>query len=336
MKRQRLKGWLAIVACFSFDVCAIAQSNSSDQIPEVIAATQQKMVKVFGATAGKVDGFGSGVLISDDGLIVTAQGIYLDGSHVRVLLADGSEHLATILKRDRTLQLALLRIDQPTPDFFDLSKPIEFARGDWILAISNAFKVADHDEPLSVTMGTVSLTTTIDARLNARDVAYQGELVLIDAITSNPGAAGGAVVNLKGELIGTIGKIINSSETNTRLNYAVPTKLLAKFVAEDVTAASQATDLTMTREPVDLGIKLLALGGRRNPAYIDRVISDGPAAKAGLQPDDLIISIAGEKVGSLIDYDAAVEKLFPDEEIVVMIKRGSQVLQIPLTPARKQ
>lgn len=313
-----------------------AQEPLADDIGKVVERAQRKMVKVFGATAGRVEGFGTGILVSPDGLIVTAQGVYLDGSQVRVLLADGSEHQATVLKRDRTLQLALLRIERETPDYFDLSRPPEFARGDWILAISNAFKVADHDEPLSVTLGNISLSTTIDAQLSARDVAYRGELILIDAITSNPGAAGGAVIDLHGNLIGSIGKIINSSETNTRLNYAIPTHLLAKFVAGTVlNEVTEATAETANR-PVDLGIKLLTVGGRRNPAYIDQVTAEGPAAKAGLQPDDLIVSIAGEKIGSVGEYETAVGKLRAGEEVLLIIKRGSKVLQVPLTPIAKQ
>ncbi len=322
-------GWVG------FAVSGLAQGQD-ESLDALIAATQKKMVKVIGATAGRVEGYGTGILVSNDGMIVTAQGVYLDGPQVRVLLADGSEHVATILRRDRMVQLALLKIDCETPNYFDLSADPGSQKGDWILAISNAFKVADQDEPLSVTMGNIGLQSSIDARLNQRDVAYRGDIVLLDAITSNPGAAGGAVVNLEGKLVGAIGKIINSSETNTRLNYAVPAKIIAAFVAGTYHPEDNATAQATPSKPADLGIKLFSLAGRKNPAYIDRVIPNGPADKVGLNTDDLIITIAGEKVGTIIEYEAAVSKLFPGEEVLIVVKRGSKILQVPITPEEKK
>ena len=119
--------------------------------------------------------------------------------------------------------MALLKIS-PTEelDCFSLSDSDVGQKGDWVIALSNAFKVASKSEPVSAMIGVISLRSSIEARLNQRDVAYKGPLVLIDAITSNPGASGGAVVTFDGDLVGMVGKLINSSETNTRLNYAVP------------------------------------------------------------------------------------------------------------------
>ena len=150
------------------------------------------------------------------------------------------EHIATILKRDRETQLSLLKIQAVTPSFFELSADSVGKKGDWVIALSNAFKVADKDEPVSAMLGVISLRTTMEARLTKRDVAYRGELVLIDAITSNPGASGGAVITPDGRLVGIVGKIINSSETNTRLNYAVPTQVLHEFVAGKASVNGEA------------------------------------------------------------------------------------------------
>ena len=167
--------WLA------FGAVAWGQDESLDAL---IDGAQKKMVKIFGATAGRVEGYGTGILVSNNGLIVTAQGVYLDGPQVRVLLADGSEHVATILRRDRMVQLALLKIDCETPNYFDLSNESGSQKGDWILAISNAFKVADQDEPLSVTMGNIGLQSSIAATLccsmqsRATPVARGGRLLI--------------------------------------------------------------------------------------------------------------------------------------------------------------
>ena len=95
---------------------AVAQSDSAPGFfQKTIAETQPKMVKVYGAGAGRVEGFATGILVSGDGMILTAQGVILDGRRVRVVLSDGSSHQAAILKRDRETQLALLKISLVLP-----------------------------------------------------------------------------------------------------------------------------------------------------------------------------------------------------------------------------
>jgi S1-C subfamily serine protease len=135
-----------------------------------------------------------------------------------------------VLQQNARLQLALLKIDAETPEYFELSAEPVARKGDWILAINNAFKVADGPEPLSVNLGVISLRTRLQLRRGVQDFSYDGDVLLIDAITSNPGAAGGAVVTADQRLAGMIGKVIESTSTNTRLNYAVPSDLLAQFV----------------------------------------------------------------------------------------------------------
>jgi len=304
---------IALIKRFAQTVClamvvlwaapAFAQEAAKESyLEQMIGSAQPKMVKVFGAGAGKVDSFATGFIVSDDGKILTAQGVLLDGKRVRVVMADGTNHDATILRRDRVRQVALLKIQKETPDFFKLSEKSIGEKGDWVVALSNAFKVADKQEPLSATLGVISLRTELEARLTKRDVAYKGELVLIDAIVSNPGAAGGAVLNIKGEVVGMIGKVINSSETNTRLNYAVPNVFLAEFVSgKQKTAVAQATSATEAPAlgHADLGIVLFKFGGRSNPAYIDRVHRG-------------------------------------EEEILVIVKRGLEIVRVRVTPRVKK
>ena len=332
-----LGGFVSIgLAAIGLAKIVSAQSeNLASFIQKTIDSAQPKMVKVYGAGAGRVEGFATGILVSGDGRILTSQGVFLDGKQVKVVLADGSDYPATILKRDRGSQIALLKIQVETPDFFELSTEPVGEKGDWVVALSNAFKIADKDEPVSATLGIISLRTTIEARLTRRDVAYKGELVLIDAITSNPGAAGGAVVTSNGKLVGMIGKIINSSETNTRLNYAVPSSILEKFLSKETDPIVDAAPVEI-KQQADLGIVLFKFGGRSNPAYVDRVIRGSPAAKADVKVDDMIVSIAGNKIGSVRDYAATLEKLRPDEEVLMIVKRGVRMVRLHVTPRIKK
>lgn len=315
---------------------AVAQQKDQPSfIDQAISNSQPKMVKVFGASAGKVEGFATGIVVSKDGLILSSQGVFLDGRQVKVVLSDGAEHIATILKRDRETQLSLLKIQANTPRFFELSTEDVGEKGDWVIALSNAFKVADKDEPVSAMLGVISLRTTMEARLTKRDVAYRGELVLIDAITSNPGASGGAVVTPNGKLVGIVGKIINSSETNTRLNYAVPSSVLHEFVAGKASVTNEPQPV-MERQDVEFGVVLFKLGGRNNPAYIDRVVRGSPAAKAKLKSDDMIVSIAGEKIGNLKDYAESLKSLRAEEEVLMIVKRGVEMVRVRIAPRLKK
>jgi serine protease Do len=313
-------------------------------VQSMIEKAQPAMVKVIGASAGRVQGATTGFLVSHDGLVVTSQGVYLDGKRVQVILANGSKHEASILKRDRQRQLALLKIEAETPNYFELAERPVVQQGDWIVAICNAFKVADKDEPISATLGIVSLQTNIEAKLSKRDYAYFGELLLIDAITSNPGAAGGAVLSVNGKLAGMVGKIINSSETNTRLNYAVPAEVLHRFVFDKPTGEPTAEgpgetgveqSSTAKKSPGELGILIFRLGGKNGPAYVDRVKRGSVAAKAKLKTDDLIVSIDGEKIGNIKDYDAAVKNIVAGEEVLVIYKRGRKLVRTRLIPSSK-
>lgn len=298
-----------------------------------IEASQPKLVKVFGAGAGRIESYATGILVSEEGHVLTTQGAILDGRRVRVLTANGSSYDASVLKRDRKRQLALLKIDAKTPKHFRLSEQPVGQKGDWVLALSNAFRVADKDEPLSVMMGIISLRTSMTAKLNSRDIAYQGELVLIDAITSNPGAGGGAVVTSNGKLVGMIGKIINSSKTNTRLNYAVPNATLYRFVNGLPEPGAEENGGTTPSKTVvvDWGIRIFRLGGKRDPAYVDRVIAGSPAAAAGIKSDDLIVSIAGTKIGNVRQFEQVIKQPTDGSDQIVVVKRGRELLRLTIS-----
>jgi serine protease Do len=324
-----------IAACIVLIETAAANlwSDEPRMVEQVIRSMQPKMVKIYGAGAGRIEGYATGILVSGDGQILTTQGALLDGTQVSAVTSDGVSHRASVLRRDRQHQLALLKIPVPTPDFFSIDTSASAKKGDWVVALSNAFKVAEKEEPLSATLGVIALRTSIDARLNETDVAYKGELILVDQITSNPGAAGGAVVTLDGKLVGVIGKIINSTETNTRINYAIPNPILADFLAGPKTVESVVRSSTST---ADLGIRLFEHGGRASPAYIDRVERGSPASVAQLEPDDLVISIAGAKIGNVREYNEAVKSLQVGQEVIIVVKRGSELLRLPIVPREKQ
>jgi len=301
---------------------------------EAIRFAQARCVKIYGASIGREHGYASGILVSPKGLILTAQGVYLSGSRIQVVLPNGEVHSATIERRGEALQTALLKIDASTPEYFEVPAEQPARQGDWVLAVSNLYKVAEGSERLSVNLGVLSLRTRLDAKRGTQEVHYDGDVVLIDAITSNPGAPGGAVVTADGRLCGMIGKNIESTSTNTRLNYAVPADLLRKFI-DDQPIAPVALP-AQAQGPAALGIRLFTLGGKRAPAYIDSVQRDSPADKAGLRKDDLVMIVGGEIVRSVGDYQKALALLTPGKEVPLLVKRKRDIVRVLITPAAEK
>src|SRR4029077_11369419 len=113
---------------------------------------------------------------------------------------------------------------------FDLKQAVPAAEGTRVLAFSNLFGVATGGEPDSVLHGTISAVTALDARRGSYETPYQGPVYVLDAMTNNPGAAGGALTNLRGELLGMLGKQLRSSRNNTWVNFALPANEMVEAV----------------------------------------------------------------------------------------------------------
>jgi serine protease Do len=323
----------ALLAIF-FASVSLAEEPADSPFAPAVALAQQRTVKIFGAGIGRTPGYATGLIVGPRGEILTAQGIFLNADNLRVTLPSGATHAATVVRRSTELQAALLKIDAATPEHFSLEQAAKGQPGDWILAVSNAFKVADRDEPLSVNIGVLGVRMPLDARRGFNDFPYEADAWLYDAITSNPGAAGGAVVTAEGQLVGMIGRVIESKSTGTRLNYAVPADLLAKFVSGEELQPMVAAARPGTK--ADLGIRLFALGGRRAPAYIDRVLPGGPAAAAGLKSDDLVVTLGGQVVRDASDFKRLAEALPIGQEVVVEVKRKNELLSVKLTPVAEK
>jgi serine protease Do len=320
------------IASLAIGACASVSFGDDDGLfSKAVKLAQKRTVKIFGAGVGRAEGYATGLVVSPKGDILTANGVFLTGERIRVVMADGKVHYAVLKRRDDAIQTALLKIDVATPDHFTLPASLPAKKGDWVVAVSNVFKVADGDEPLSVTLGILSGVAQVQGQRGVTDVRYDGDAVLIDCITSNGGAPGGAVVTVDGRLVGMIGRMLESKQAKVRLNYAVPSPLLATFVAGK-TVIVKSNGKTNNGGPVNLGIRLFTLGGKRAPAFVDRVLPQSPAAAAGIRADDLILSLGGRKLRSVGDYEDAVKSLTFAKPIEILIKRKQKLLRLTLTP----
>ncbi len=314
-----------------------------------------RVVKLYGMGAGLQAGYGTGVLVSEDGLVLTVFSLLIDARRIRAVTADGTPYEADVVYRDLDRQLALLRLKPSTDEetrtdrrlgpfpFFDLSRAPGLAPGDWIVAAGNAFKVAEGAEPVSLAHGVFSIRTRLDARRKLKDFPYHGEVLVFDAVTSNPGAPGSAVVNLEGEFVGMIGRVVTSNRTHTNFNYAVPHEVLHDFFVEATYTPSADGDSPKpkTASPVtaanaaDLGMRLNPLGFRKVLPFVEQVRSGSPADRAGLRKDDLVLAVNGVTVNDVTACDARLGALAPMEKVDLVIRRGRDILTMRLEPEVK-
>ncbi len=340
-----------------------------------IAAVMPKVVKLYGLRGGREPGFGTGVIVSKDGLVLTVFSLLIDARRIRAVTSDGRLYEAHVVHRDSKRQLALLQLgtvsgeEEPSHaprssrtsaeaeahgsmgfPFFDLSVEATLRPGDWVLAAGNPFKVADGAEPVSVVHGVFSARTRLDARHRLKDFPYRGDVLVIDAITSNPGAPGSALVNLDGRFVGMIGREVISNLTHTHFNYAVPRDVLHAYLVE--ASATQNGEFTVANSQsagnkrvarwesaggdsstndagrFDHGLRMSRLGYRRVLPFVERVRSGSPAEFAGVRKDDLILSVNGRSVPDIAAFDARMKVLAPDEAIDLVIRRGRTIVSV--------
>jgi len=327
-----------------------------------IAAVKPRVVKLYGLGAGSHAGYGSGVLVSRDGLVLTVYSLLLDARTVRAVTADGSRYEAEVLQRDLPRQLALLRLRRgnasgedpreaaapaetgPFP-FFELScdaaasdEPIAVRPGDWLIAAGNPFKVADGAEDVSITRGVFSTRTRLDARRGVRDFPYHGDVLVVDAITSNPGAPGSAVVDIEGCFLGMVGREVVSNLTHTHFNHAIPRDVLCEFLQEAASASSATVRGGAPTEPkvhsasaapvVDYGIRMSRAGYQKALPFVERVQRDSPASRAGLRKDDLILSVNGKNVADVDEFDLRMKDPSSFEAVELLVRRERTILTI--------
>lgn len=305
---------------------------------QVVAGVQPKMVKVYGAGGRRgLEAYQSGFVISAEGHILTVWSYVLDSEVVTVVLDDGRRFEAQLLGADPRTEIAVLKIPATELEFFDLDQAIELEPGARVLAFSNLFNVATGDEPASVLHGIVSATAPLQARRGAFDTTYDGRVYVLDAMTNNPGAGGGALTDRRGQLAALLGKELRNRLDNTWLNYALPIDSLRESVKQIQAGAFQpAAAKPAQRLPADpvtlalLGIQLVPDVLAKTPPFIERIVPGSPAAEAGLQRDDVILLVNDQIVGSAKELKQALRAIDRIDEVRFSIQRGRELREVTL------
>ncbi|WP_166826279.1 S1C family serine protease [Thalassoroseus pseudoceratinae] len=335
--------WLRILLLASVVNLGIQSGLFAKSTRETIEYALPRVVKLFGAGGLRgLAGYGTGFLVSKDGHIATAWSHILDADQVSVVLDDGRRFEAKLIGAEPQLDIAVLKIENLTTelDHFELSTAKTVAVGQRVLAFSNMFNVAAGDEPVSVLHGVVAAKTDLAARRGAFQIPYDGPVYIMDAITNNPGAAGGIVLTRTGELVGVIGKEVRNARSNTWVNYAIPLPVLTKTIdaiiagtyVEDEKPDEDAPD---RYRPLDFGLVMVPDVVFRTPAYIESVLPGTAAASQGLQPDDLVLFVDNELVQSARELKRKLGALESGDRFEMIVRRKNRLITIQLTAPKK-
>lgn len=319
---------------------ALLPTNLAAQsLPEVITSVEPKMVKIYGAGGlARLEAYQSGFLISGEGHILTVWSYVLDSDVITTVLSDGRRLDAQLVGMDPKLEIAVLKIDATELPHFVLDEAASLTSGDRVLAFSNLYGVAAGDEPSSVLHGSVSALAPLSARRGVAAAAYRGPVYVLDAMTNNPGAGGGALTDRSGRIAGILGKEMKSSLSSTWINYAIPTSELTESVLDLMAGRARPVvrdeGAPKPKEPhtlAALGVSLVPDFLDKTPPFVEAVKLGSPAAKAGVRPDDLVLFINGTLVSSCKLLTEEVSYIDRLDMVVLTLQRGDELLEVTLT-----
>jgi len=266
------------------------------------------------------EGEGSGVIVSPDGYIVTNNHVVDGASELTVVMADKRQLKARVIGTDGKTDIALIKVDANSLPHVTLGTSSNVEVGDVALAMGNPFGLGQ-----TVTMGIISATGR--GGLGIED--YE-DFIQTDA-SINPGNSGGALVNTKGELIGINTAILSRSGGNQGVGFAVPVDMVRSVMTQlkDKGVVTRARLGALIQE---LTPKLAsALGVKANDgAVIADTVADGPAAKAGLQKEDVIVALNGKDVDAR-SLRLAVSSMTPGSTINLKVLRNGAERNVSVT-----
>ncbi|MDY0099179.1 MAG: Do family serine endopeptidase [Bacteroidales bacterium] len=266
----------------------------------------------------EVSGYGSGVIISEDGYIITNNHVIDDAENVEVKLNDNRTFPAAIIGRDPSTDIALLKIKANNLPFVRYGDSEQLKLGEWVLAVGNPFNLTS-----TVTAGIVSAK---GRSLGILDNDLRIESFIQTDAALNMGNSGGALVNTKGLLVGITSAIVSPSGAYAGNSFAIPVSIVKKVVEDlkqygEVQRAIIGVNIReVTQEDADKQ-KLDEVRG----VLIASVIPNGSAADAGLKENDIIIKFNSVDVATPSELQVQVGKLRPgDKANITYIRNGKQ------------
>ena len=275
-------------------------------------------------------GAGSGVIISQDGYIVTNNHVVDGADELLVTLNDNKEYSARIIGADKTTDLALIKIDAKQLPAITIANSDDVKIGEWVLAVGNPLGLNN-----TVTAGIVSAK----ARSMGEGVS---SMIQTDAAI-NQGNSGGALVNTRGELIGINAMIFSQTGSNIGYGFAIPTTIMNKVVddlkqygtVQRAMIGIKGRDVNAYVDSEKENGKEIDLGTMEG-VYIAEVVEDGAAEDAGLKKDDVITHIDGQKVTKFGELTNIIAQKRPGDKVTITYLRNKKKQTATLTLKNEQ
>lgn len=290
----------------------------------------------FGALLGQIYGYpgqtrnntmvayGSGVVLTPDGYIVTNNHVVEGADEVEVTFNNKVKKTATIIGTDPTTDLALIKVEASDLAYLTFGDSDNVRIGEWVLAVGNPFNLTS-----TVTAGIVSA--------KARNLSILGEGTSVESFIQtdaavNPGNSGGALVNTKGELVGINAAIASHTGSYEGYSFAIPSNIVRKVV-DDLLLYGTAQRGYLGVQIAELTQEIADKEGLENieGVYVAEVTDGGAAKLAGLKSGDVITSINGKKVNSTTQLKESVGQYRPGDKIDVEVNRNGHHHHYDLT-----
>lgn len=261
-------------------------------------------------------GSGSGVILTRDGFIVTNNHVIDNADNIKVVLNDKRTYEAKLVGRDPNTDIALLKISANDLPFLPFGNSDELKIGQWVLAIGNPFNLTS-----TVTAGIVSAKAR---NINIIQDSYAIESFIQTDAAVNPGNSGGALVNLKGELVGINTAIASRTGSYTGYSFAIPSSIAKKIVSDIIEFGEVQRAI--------LGVKTNELNAERAKEYgiseikgvlVVEVVKGSAAAEIGIRAGDVILDINGIQVNSPNQLQEQISKYRPNQQIEIIVNRDN-------------
>lgn len=275
-----------------------------------------------------MEGSGSGVILSQDGYIVTNNHVINGADEIEVMLNDKRDYRAEVIGTDPSTDIALLKIKEKDLPFISYGNSDNLRVGEWVLAVGNPFNLNS-----TVTAGIISAKGRSNVLEGDRAKGqFPVESFIQTDAAVNPGNSGGALVNTNGELIGINTAIVSSNGAYQGYSFAIPVTIVKKVVSDLIEFG------TVQRAYIGVSINDInaKFAEQKNlsilkGAYVNGLTSNGAAEASGVKIGDVITSIEGNKIGSVSELQEQVSKYRPGDKVNVTVVRNEKEITMPVT-----
>lgn len=270
-------------------------------------------------------GSGSGVIISEDGYIVTNNHVIANSDQLQVTMNNNKTYNAEIIGTDPNSDIALLKIDTDRKlPYLAFGDSDNTKVGEWVLAVGNPFDLTS-----TVTAGIVSA--------KARALASLDQSFIQTDAAVNPGNSGGALVNTNGDLIGINTAITSQTGSYVGYSFAVPSNI-AKKVVEDIMEYGNVQKGILGIETIPLNSPLALENGINeiDGVYVARIIEDSGAFDAALKEGDIIKKVDNVEIRKYSDLIGYISAKRPGDELLVSVLRNKELMDFPVTLKERQ